>query len=84
MAKLAFVVDQLSHAVLIKNQAQDVHNRTRIPEQAKLPSKGGDPGHRKQDLGLGGIEVAVCSQQRHGRQLENFATSPLLRRSQVL
>ena len=43
----------------------------------------GDPRPRKQDLGLGGIEVAVCSQQRHGRQLENFATSPLRRRSQV-
>ena len=44
----------------------------------------GDPGPRKQDLGLGGIEVPVCSQQRHGRHLENFATSPLRRRSQVL
>ena len=43
----------------------------------------GDPRPRKQDLGLGGIQVAVCSQQRHGRQLENFATSPLRRRSQV-
>ena len=44
----------------------------------------GDPRPRKQDLGLGGIQVAVCSQQRHGRKLENFATSPLLCRSQVL
>ena len=44
----------------------------------------GDPRPRKQDLGLAGIEVPVCSQQRHGHQLENFATSPLPRRSQVL